>query len=1048
MAKIALRVYTREIAELVDHGQIDESIAHCRQILKTYPKHVETYRLLGKAYLEGQRYGDASDILQRVLSSVPDDFIAHVGMSLIREDEGNPDAAIWHMERAFEIQPSNQAIQSELRRLFGKRDGVEPAKIRLTRGALARMYAHGNLYEQSIGELHAALAEDRQRPDLQVLLARMYYEARKFAEAAEAASRLLNILPFCLEAHRLLVLILRREKRQNEANAHMDQLQSLDPYAMHITESMPYPSSVADQFVMVDRLEWQPTYEGRGAGQPSWASSLGVQVESSQASEPLPDWLMAAQEDSGFGETPSEPAPAIDDSPFGAPLGISTPAAEDWSLSEEEELPPIFESADSRKTAGLGGNGESREPSASSWLSDLVNESADSGQSLTSDESDIPDFMRDASWEPSPGLAEDSGSPFEEPVAEPPALEKADVPDWLKDMQPGETSEQPPTMDWPAPSQPQAEPASTGNTDWLKDLQAQQEREEPSGMDWSSSKPQAEPASTGNTDWLKELQPKEGFEQPAGMDWPKASEPQAPSASTGLTDWLKELGQPQNEPASEPQGSADMGWLDSLSSSSAVEQDIPAMGDSEGKSADDSMAWLDSLTSAAEEERPAPATSQMENAGLQPEGEDDSMAWLESLAAKHGAAEDELLTAPEDRPQEPPTWLQAGLGAAALGVSSMAQQESYMSTPTDRPDDSEESMDWLNKLSGSRSESAGDFGEESSEEDVDWLKGLKSETEAESPGGLEESMPTLEQGEGAMAWLENLAAKQGVSEEELVTSPEERQETPPDWLGQLSQARQLEPVAEIPADPTPAAETDPMDWLNELESLEAELSAATVDSAAEEVPEWLQPPSRAERAATEEETQELPNWLAQPLEAEAEEPPAKKKRTPPAESDVPEWLRATPTYSDEPAADESAEPEWLPSIEEVEPLEPSRASVAAEWMKETEAAAPAPRKKKPAAPKQSPRKREKGLVEEAPAQDLYLARQALNSHNLEEALEWYSKLIKRGRFLDEIIDDLKAALRKHPVDIALWQALGDAYLQAEELQKALDSYTKAEELLQ
>jgi hypothetical protein len=33
--------------------------------------------MLGKAYLESQRYGDASDILQRVLSSVPDDFIAH-----------------------------------------------------------------------------------------------------------------------------------------------------------------------------------------------------------------------------------------------------------------------------------------------------------------------------------------------------------------------------------------------------------------------------------------------------------------------------------------------------------------------------------------------------------------------------------------------------------------------------------------------------------------------------------------------------------------------------------------------------------------------------------------------------------------------------------------------------------------------------------------------------------------------------------------------------------------------------------------------------------
>ena len=116
MARIALRVYNNEISDLIDHGQIEEAVAHCRHILATQPKHVDTYRLLGKSYLEEQRYGDAADILQRVLSSIPEDFIAQIGMSIIREDEGNLDAAIYHMERAFEGQPSNHAIQDELRR--------------------------------------------------------------------------------------------------------------------------------------------------------------------------------------------------------------------------------------------------------------------------------------------------------------------------------------------------------------------------------------------------------------------------------------------------------------------------------------------------------------------------------------------------------------------------------------------------------------------------------------------------------------------------------------------------------------------------------------------------------------------------------------------------------------------------------------------------------------------------------------------------------------------------------------------------------------------
>ena len=164
MTKVPLRVYNREIEEAINQKQIEEAIAHCRHILKTFPKHIETYRLLGKAYLESQRYGNAGDIFQRVLSSIPDDFISHIGMSIIREDEGNLDAAIWHMERAFESQPYNTAIQGELRRLYGQRDGIEPAKIRMTKGALARMYAKSDLYDQAIAEIRSSLASEPASP--------------------------------------------------------------------------------------------------------------------------------------------------------------------------------------------------------------------------------------------------------------------------------------------------------------------------------------------------------------------------------------------------------------------------------------------------------------------------------------------------------------------------------------------------------------------------------------------------------------------------------------------------------------------------------------------------------------------------------------------------------------------------------------------------------------------------------------------------------------------------------------------------------------------
>ena len=111
MAKVALRVYNQEIGNMVENGQLDESIAHCRHVLNAYPKNLETYRLLGKAYLESKRYKEATDIFERIIMAAPDDFVSQVGMSIINDEQKNMDAAIWHMERAFEVQPSNAAIR-------------------------------------------------------------------------------------------------------------------------------------------------------------------------------------------------------------------------------------------------------------------------------------------------------------------------------------------------------------------------------------------------------------------------------------------------------------------------------------------------------------------------------------------------------------------------------------------------------------------------------------------------------------------------------------------------------------------------------------------------------------------------------------------------------------------------------------------------------------------------------------------------------------------------------------------------------------------------
>ena len=94
MVRTTLREYNREIENLIESGQNEEAIAPSRHILQDFPQHLATHRLLGKAYLELHRYEEAAGVFQHVLDCIPDDFISHLGMSVIREHEADLDTSI------------------------------------------------------------------------------------------------------------------------------------------------------------------------------------------------------------------------------------------------------------------------------------------------------------------------------------------------------------------------------------------------------------------------------------------------------------------------------------------------------------------------------------------------------------------------------------------------------------------------------------------------------------------------------------------------------------------------------------------------------------------------------------------------------------------------------------------------------------------------------------------------------------------------------------------------------------------------------------------
>ncbi len=369
--------------------------------------------------------------------------------------------------------------------------------------------------------------------------------------------------------------------------------------------------------------------------------------------------------------------------------------------------------------------------------------------------------------------------------------------------------------------------------------------------------------------------------------------------------------------------------------------------------------------------------------------------------------------------------------------------------------------------------------------------------------------------EDAIAWLESLATKHGAKPEELVTDPNARSETPPEWVTQAMNEQQPAPPS-MPepaslnedetgiwlrdlAEPAPAGEdlfeTEPAftdsaaqvsDWLNALDTAEtseiSEVSPAPVSQEEPAVdaslPEWLQGLDKEGAPAARVDTDELPDWLREP------EPPAQPEPTMPTDwhpveaessgirfSPEPEFeqkqeLIFSPPLEPEPVVETAPQPAPEPEPEpEPEPVkyepapeqkpEPEFKPVEIDFRPEPpspapQRPAPAPKKapvRKIAPAERQPARRYTGMLPPLADPALSTAQAEMNRGDIPAALEHYGKLIRKGKLLEEIIRDLREALYRYPVEVSIWQTLGDAYMRENRLQEALDSYTKAEELL-
>ena len=302
-------------------------------------------------------------------------------------------------------------------------------------------------------------------------------------------------------------------------------------------------------------------------------------------------------------------------------------------------------------------------------------------------------------------------------------------------------------------------------------------------------------------------------------------------------------------------------------------------------------------------------------------------------------------------------------------------------------------------------------------------------------------------------WLRELAPPEVVAPE----VPEE--EELPEWLRGMpmpempGEEELPEWLREMPMPEAPGVEERP-EWMEEAVPPEAAVPEL-------EVPEWLEEvvPPEVPRAEVPPAEPGMFGWTAFGPEVEILQPPLPVEETPPPEQPF-GWT----AFGEEVVAPEAPawrEPEFPAAEMAPPPTVPPEAApppeVAPPPVRPPEVVPPAPARPKvvPPAPPTAEALASvdalRAYVRSHPRDHearLNLARAFWQAGLYADSLEAYSRLLKAGRLLDEVLADMEAHVAERPNDPAVRRVLGDAYMRADRLADALAAYREALELLE
>lgn len=279
MARAPLTDLLDRIRRSVEERRYDDGAAIARVILAAYPKCVQASRMLGEALWENGMPDESQAAFEEVLERDPEDFVAYAGLGLIAEQSGALDQAVAYLRRASELAPNSEEVRSELVRLYQRQGQADSGKLKISRAALARIYARSEMPSRAVAEYQAVLEDEPDRMDVRLGLAEVLWREGKTTEAKEQAETALKYLPDSIKAQLILAAVARSEGREQHAQELLDQAVGIDPlgeYAERLfgTDS-PLPPT--------DPVLEVPDYL-LGGGEPV--------AEGNETDLELPDWLI------------------------------------------------------------------------------------------------------------------------------------------------------------------------------------------------------------------------------------------------------------------------------------------------------------------------------------------------------------------------------------------------------------------------------------------------------------------------------------------------------------------------------------------------------------------------------------------------------------------------------------------------------------------------------------------------------------------------------------------------------------------------------------